>query len=237
MRGVLDSRHELAALLALTIASQAQTTPKAPKFFARRDYLTGCDSCFFVYVGDVTGDGIPDIVNLSQKYVSVLQGHGNGTFHTAVTTTFLNWGIVGVALVDLNGDGKQDLIISGYGPDGGAIGVLLSNGDGAFQAPVLYTIDVNYFLYSPVVGDFNGDGIPDVVAADSKTGLWLFTGKGGGVFNPGVLAAPSTASGANWLAAPISIATVSSMWPWLCIPVAGSTCYSETATGLSRRQC
>jgi len=38
-----------------------------------------------------------------------------------------------------------------------------------------------------VVGDFNGDGIPDVAVAGSS-GVWLFTGKGGGTFNPGVVA-------------------------------------------------
>jgi hypothetical protein len=37
-----------------------------------------------------------------------------------------------------------------------------------------------------VVGDFNGDGIPDV-AATGASGVWLFTGKGDGTLNPGVL--------------------------------------------------
>jgi hypothetical protein len=37
-----------------------------------------------------------------------------------------------------------------------------------------------------VVGDFNGDGIPDAIAT-GKSGIWLFTGRGGGAFNGGVL--------------------------------------------------
>jgi hypothetical protein len=56
---------------------------------------------------------------------------------------------------------------------------------------------------NPVVGDFNGDGIPDVVVRGSS-GIWLFTGKGGGVFNSSVLTPVSGASqyaGLEYLAA------------------------------------
>jgi hypothetical protein len=44
----------------------------------------------------------------------------------------------------------------------------------------------NDILGLPVVGDFNGDGIPDI-AVVGLSGIWLFLGAGGGVFNPGVL--------------------------------------------------
>jgi FG-GAP-like repeat len=37
-----------------------------------------------------------------------------------------------------------------------------------------------------VIADFNGDGIPDILAGGDG-GIWLFTGQGGGVLNPGVL--------------------------------------------------
>lgn len=36
------------------------------------------------------------------------------------------------------------------------------------------------------VGDFNGDGIPDAVTV-GESGIWLFIGEGGGIFEPGVL--------------------------------------------------
>jgi hypothetical protein len=66
------------------------------------------------------------------------------------------------------------------------IGVCFGDGDGTFQSPVLYQAGGDSLLGYPVVGDFNGDGIPDV-ALPADSGIWLFTGKGGGVFNPGVL--------------------------------------------------
>ena len=46
--------------------------------------------------------------------------------------------------------------------------------------------NVDSVRYRSVVGDFNGDGIPDILASGGQ-GLWLFAGKGGGVFNSGVL--------------------------------------------------
>jgi hypothetical protein len=66
------------------------------------------------------------------------------------------------------------------------IGVCFGDGDGTFQSPVLYQAGGDSLLGYPVVGDFNGDGIPDV-ALPADSGIWLFTGEGGGVFNPGVL--------------------------------------------------
>jgi hypothetical protein len=80
-------------------------------------------------------------------------------------------------------------LVVGGGPTEGAsraaLGVCFGNGDGSFQPPVVYLVDdaASGFV---VVGDFNGDGIPDA-ALFGASGLWIFLGKGGGVFNPGVL--------------------------------------------------
>ena len=157
-----------------------------------------------VAVGDVTGDGIPDIVNVSNNYhsISTLPGIGNGSFGAAVTTpvNLLTQFVVSLVLIDLNGDGRMDLVVSGYSSNDldGGINVLFSNGDGTFQTPVSYEVQ-DSSLGDPVVGDFNGDGIPDVIAPGPK-GIWLFTGKGGGTFNAGVLT-PINPSGAYSAAA------------------------------------
>src|ERR1700722_6069435 len=189
-------RNAALLLILCSVALAGSITP--PRFFARRDYpsVGGAGS---VAVGDVTGHGILDIVAVSRQYnVGVLQGNGNRMFRAAVTTTVQWQAQNGAALMDLNGDGKMDLVIGG-GPylSPGGIGILFSKGDGTFEPPVAYTVNDGE-LGNAVLGDFNGDGIPDVVAAGPK-GIWLFPGRGAGVLNPGVLAAPT--SGGVWVAA------------------------------------
>ena len=64
--------------------------------------------------------------------VSVLLGNGNGTFQTAMNyTTGLSPSFVAVA--DVNGDGKPDLVVANE--NGASVSVLLGNGNGTFQPP------------------------------------------------------------------------------------------------------
>jgi hypothetical protein len=160
-----------------------------PTFFARRDYA-GLYSQH-VAVADTNGDGIPDLI-AGSGYVEVLLGNGDGTFSTGPATNTGMRYAASLATADLNGDGRVDLVIAG-GPDGVnpplGIGICLGNGDGTFQDAVFYQAGNDTGIGNPVVGDFNGDGIPDVIAVGSS-GVWLFTGKGNGTFNSAVLAAP-----------------------------------------------
>ncbi len=168
---------------------------KVPGFVARRDYPSAGG---VVVLGDVTGDGIPDIVAVAaQDTVSTMPGNGNGSFGNAVNTPVQWLDMSGAALADLNGDGKADLVIGGS-PEAvgdGGIGVLFSNGDGTFPQPVFYKVN-DGALGNAVVGDFNGDGIPDVAAGGTK-GIWFFKGKGDGTFHAGFLAV-ATPSQALW---------------------------------------
>ena len=88
-----------------------------------------------------------------------------------------------MALIDLNGDGVIDLVLSGTASNGASgIGVCFGNGDGTFQLPVFYQAGNDYLINDLVMGDFNGDGIPDV-AITGASGIWLFLGQEGGVFS------------------------------------------------------
>ena len=119
-----------------------------------------------VAVGDFNGDGKPDlaVANTSSNTVSVLLGNGDGTFQ-AVVNYGVGSGPSSVAVGDFNGDGKPDLAVA----DGNlftvsVLSVLLGNGDGTFQAAVNYGVGSGPI--SVAVGDFNGDGKPDLAVAN-----------------------------------------------------------------------
>src|SRR5262245_2300970 len=79
-----------------------------------------------------------------------------------------------VVVADLNRDGKPDLAVVNQGPSTtsfsqGSVSVLLGNGDGSFQ-PAVTTAIVNGGVagggaQSMAVGDFNGDGVPDIAVS------------------------------------------------------------------------
>jgi hypothetical protein len=120
----------------------------------------------FVRVADFNGDGYPDlaVTNISSGTVSVLLGNGDGTFQAQATYdvgTEPYW----VAVGDFNGDGKPDLAVANYGD--GDVSVLLGNGDGTFQAQAPPSpFGSGASPDSIAVGDFNGDGKPDLAVAN-----------------------------------------------------------------------
>src|SRR5258708_3774507 len=96
-------------------------------------------------------------------------------------------GVNSVAVADFNGDGKLDLAVVGN-----KVSVLLGKGDGTFSTPTTYDINLGTAFFSGrpqvawslTVGDFNGDGKPDIAtASQSSSTVSVLLGKGDGNFN------------------------------------------------------
>ena len=152
-------------------------------FQAARSFPLNSGGGFDVAVGDLNGDGIPDIAATSPiaQSVIVLLGKGDGNFQPAVS---FSAGLLGgspnnLAVADFNKDGKLDIMTSLNGSlnVGSTVSVLFGKGDGTFSAPLLLV--ANHTPGQLAVADFNGDGNPDWVAANT-TQLYLTVALGNG---------------------------------------------------------
>jgi hypothetical protein len=122
-------------------------------------------------IGDVNGDGIPDLVS-SGGYV--VYGEGQGNFSQPVSH-FIDPGGYDIALADLRNNGQTDIIIGSEYAPATTISVLLNQGHGRFEDGIWTA--VNGGAGCGVKGDFNGDGRPDL-AFNNSTGISILLGTG-----------------------------------------------------------
>jgi hypothetical protein len=153
-----------------------------------------------VAVGDLNGDGKADIVTANglsgteaePGTVSILLGEGNGKFakqqQIAVGPAKVK-GPAGVAIADLNGDGKPDIVVTN--PEANSVSVLINEGE---KEGKLVFREAEYKLglgpaqtgTGPVgiaVADLTGNGVKDIVTANEKAGtVSVLLGRGDGTF-------------------------------------------------------
>ena len=167
-------------------------------------------------VADFNHDGKPDLVvvnsGASGNSISVLLGNGDGTFQNQLTFQ-ASFRPVAVAVADLNGDGKPDVIVANN--SSGNVGVFLGNGNGTFHREV--TFAAGRYTHDVTVADVNGDGKLDLIA----TGYSHPTGS-------------ARALASFWATATVRsdhksllpLVAVRATWPWQTLTVMASRIWS-----------
>jgi hypothetical protein len=132
--------------------------------------------------GDFNGDGKTDLaVTENSGTIAILLGNGDGTFAASGSVNSTSGGSPSpIAVADFNGDGKLDIAVpAGTGASESVI-VLTGNGDGTFNSPFSGPGSTSTSVTWIQVADFNQDGAPDVVLADSSGSATVFLNNGGG---------------------------------------------------------
>ncbi|MGY3088378.1 hypothetical protein ACVWYF_001411 [Hymenobacter sp. UYAg731] len=172
-----------ALLLALGAAGPAAW---GQSFGPLMQYATGAGAPGEVALGDVNGDGRPDIVavsrgNAAANSVVVLLRQVGGGFATGVPyPTGNNSFPTGVALGDVNNDGRLDIITANAGTS--AVSVFLGQVGGTFAAMVPYTTGASTNPRSVALADVNADGRPDIISGNMNTTASILLGQAGGTF-------------------------------------------------------
>ena len=119
-------------------------------------------------LADFNGDGFLDlaVTNFNDNTVTILLGNSDksGNFQVQGPAPATGANPAGIAVGDFNGDGLADLAVTNFGAN--TLSVLLGKGDGTFQPQVAFTANIGASPYPVAVGDFNGDGIPDLAVAN-----------------------------------------------------------------------
>lgn len=199
-----DGKLDVAAVIQGTSAVSIFLGNGDGSFAAPVQYPTG-QMANNVLVCDFNGDGKPDLAVATGNGIAVLLGNGNGTFQPFSLVPSLSSASPGdqlLALTDFNNDGKLD-IVKATQTGASTINVAVGNGDGTFQQASGFQIPSILNTESAVVGDFNGDGKPDLAfASQSSDVVTILFGNGDGTFKGHIeYSVPSVSNNVNFMVA------------------------------------
>lgn len=141
---------------------------------------------FEVVAGDLTGDGVPELIGAGNRNLFVLTNSGTGDLALQSTNvTHTTWP-GNLCVADCNQDGKLDVVVPAFESNGGRSFVVFTNAgsgvifsNGLFSIPTQKSFQVG--LNQLFTSDFNGDGAVDLFWAGTFYQT-VFTNDGSGVF-------------------------------------------------------
>jgi len=190
------------ACLLIIVACTTERVHGASLFQTAQTFPTNAKTPLSIAVGDMNGDGKPDVIAFNlctatncNGTVSILLGNGDGTLQEAKTfdsgLTFAN----AIAVADLNGDSKPDVIAMSGASCGtpeclSYFSVMFGNGDGTIGQWHKYSTG-GYESLTLGLADLNQDGKVDLVIGSHCNGpscdgsaVSVILGRGDGSFQP-----------------------------------------------------
>lgn len=157
-----DGRADIVAADYGTASAVVLLGNGAGGFQSPASFAAGGGDTSVVTTGDFNGDGFIDVVtgNSDNLSTGVLFGDGSGGFSSP---TLLAGGGRAATVTDLNGDGFLDIVASGSS----VTNIHLGDGTGNFSSTFLFQN-----TSSLGSGDFNNDGVPDLVGVDGISSAW-----------------------------------------------------------------
>lgn len=147
------------------------STPGTVSFANKIDFSTGANSGpESVSIGDIDGDGKPDlaVANYGNNTAAVLLNTSTiGALNFAAAVAFATGGEpISIAIGDLDGDGKPDLVTANAGSNNGSALLNLST-PGVVSFATQVTFGTGNFPQYVAIGDLNNDGKPDLAVANA----------------------------------------------------------------------
>lgn len=166
----------------LILLFNATTRHALAQNFIRSAALSAGGNLYAVTAADVNGDGWVALTSASGTYpigsLRVLTNNRNGTF-TLSSSLVTGGNPSAIAAVDVNGDGKVDLISVNFAYPG-TLSVLTNDGSGGFVLSSSPTVGT--FPQCGTAADVNGDGKVDLITGSFDYWLTVLTNNGSGGF-------------------------------------------------------
>jgi hypothetical protein len=132
-----------------------------------RCYMNGADgNPMTLALGDVDGDGLPDLAVVRSTGTQILTNDGSGTFFESAQLGGISAWRVSATLADVNRDGHAELLIASAANAGttGSVDLFYNDGSGNFLTEAF--LSAGSSPSAVAVADLNGDGWPDIAVAN-----------------------------------------------------------------------
>lgn len=187
----------LAALVAGVVFSATPVSSNLPQFSRAVLLETQSDTSANASIGDLNGDGNLDVLLVKGRHwpgtSRVLFGDGRGRFPTAHDLAAVKYRSYSGRLVDIDGDGDLDVVLSNDAPDPKVI--FLNDGTGNFHLGSTFG-RAEWSTRNATVADLNGDRRLDVIVANRGDSALQYTclNNGSGRFDANCVAFAHTSA-------------------------------------------